>query len=98
MPPQPKAVICPQCSGTGQIWVLDARSVRVATPCGHTVCQAQTEDRIAERVQRAVETWAAGRDAKAVAATLMADQAYMRRVIAEVMRHLPPDIAARAKR
>lgn len=99
-PPKPGAgSVCPQCSGTGQIWFADAiKGGNVCAPCGHAVCQGHLEDRITARVERMLQTWLAGRESQNVYELALADPQFTHRLIAGVMRHLPPDINARAKR
>ena len=98
MPPRPDKSVCPQCAGAGELWIHDARGIRVAVPCGASVCRGVLEERIVDRMTRQMQAWLAAREAAPIAATLLADHQFVNRIIAEVMRHLPPDIRQRRTR
>jgi hypothetical protein len=79
----PKPVTCPDCSGLGVLFV-EVQGIRRQVACGHSVCMQAREDRLFERLAKHAEMRDSQR-AMAYANT----QDLVRRVVAEVARHLP---------
>jgi hypothetical protein len=78
-----KPVTCPDCSGLGVLFV-EVLGVRRQVACGHAVCMQAREDRIVERVTKHAEM----RDSQRAMAYANTED-LVRRVVAEVARHLP---------
>jgi hypothetical protein len=79
-----KPVTCPDCSGLGVLFLVELSGSRRQVACGHAVCMQAREDRLFERVIKHTEM----RDsARALGYANTED--LVRRVVAEVLRHLP---------
>jgi hypothetical protein len=78
-----KPVTCPDCSGIGVLFV-EFQGSRRQVACGHAVCMQTREDRLFERLVKHTE---ARDSARAMAYANTED--LVRRVVAEVARHLP---------
>lgn len=94
----PESSVCSQCSGLGQIAVTSIDGRRVLVACGGAVCQRLLEERITTHVTTAVKAWYSRRDDRDIADRITSSPETLRRIVAETMRHLPPDIARKAKR
>ena len=77
-------VTCPDCSGLGVVFILDVHSRKVQVACGHSVCQQAREDQLFARLALLTET----RDSARGLGYANTDD-LVRRVVAEVLRHLP---------
>jgi hypothetical protein len=86
-----KPTPCPNCSGAPLF--IESAGRRIQVKCGHSVCQSAEEERIAARVVALAK--ASGH--VDIVATIMLPE-NRQRILAEIMRHLPPDIAKNAKR
>ena len=84
-------VTCPDCSGLGVVFILDVHSRKVQVACGHSVCQQAREDQLFARLALLTET----RDSTRGLGYANTDD-LVRRVVAEVLRHLPRANNARA--
>jgi len=91
------AHVCPNCNGLGSVFIESA-SRRVQVACGHSKCQGALEERLFERLSSLVQRWAANRDGLGVADLLLQSQEGLKRVFAELFRHLPPAFTKGAKR
>lgn len=78
-----KPVTCPDCSGLGVLFV-EVSGGRRQVACGHAVCMQVREDRIFERLAKHTEV----RDSQRAMAYANTED-LVRRVVAEVARHLP---------
>lgn len=94
----PEASVCPQCSGLGQIAVTSVYGRRVLVACGGAVCQRLLEERVTQHVTTAVKAWYSRRDDRDIADRITGSPETLRRIVAETMRHLPPDLIRSAKR
>lgn len=97
-PKRPEGSACPQCSGAGHVAVQTADGRRVVVLCGGSVCQGRLEDRVVERVTHALEVALARQAARDSVDLILGDAASVRRIVAETMRHLPPELTRSAKR
>ncbi len=77
-------VTCPNCSGLGVVFVLDVHARKVQVACGHTVCMQAREDQVLARLAVLSEA----RDSARGLGYANTDD-LVRRVVAEVLRHLP---------
>lgn len=77
-------VTCPDCSGLGVVFVLDVNGRKVQVACGHSVCAKAREDQVFARLALLTEQ----RDSARGMAYANADD-LVKRVLAEVARHLP---------
>ena len=77
-------VTCPSCSGLGVVFVLDVHSRKVQVACGHSVCMQAREELTLARLLLLSEA----RDSARGLGYANTDD-LVRRVVAEVMRHLP---------
>ena len=77
-------VTCPDCSGLGVVFVLDVNGRKVQVACGHSVCAKAREDQVFARLALLTET----RDSARGLGYANTDD-LVRRVLAEVARHLP---------
>ena len=77
-------VTCPDCSGLGVVFVLDVHGRRAQVACGHSVCMQAREDQLLARLAILSET----RDSARGLGYANTDD-LVRRVVAEVSRHLP---------
>ena len=91
------AHVCPNCNGLGSVFI-EAQGRRVQAACGHSKCQGALEERLFERLSGAIQRWAANRDGLGVADLLLQSQEGLKRVFAELFRHLPQGVAKGAKR
>jgi hypothetical protein len=78
-----KPVTCPDCSGLGVLFV-EVSGSRRQVACGHAVCMQVREDRLFERLTKHAEM----RDSQR-AMSYANTEDLVRRVVAEVARHLP---------
>ena len=78
-----KPVTCPDCSGLGVLFV-EVAGIRRQVACGHSACMQAREDRIFERVAKHTEA----RDSQRAMGYANTED-LVRRVVAEVARHLP---------
>lgn len=83
-------VVCPDCSGLGVIFLTLENGRRVQAACGHSVCLQAREDQLFARLALLTEQ----RDSARGMAYAHADD-LVRRVLAEVARHLPRTAHAR---
>ena len=88
---------CPNCNGLGSVFI-EAAGRRVQAACGHSKCQGALEERLFERLSGLVQRWAEVRDGLDVADLLLRSQEGLKRVFAELFRHLPPAFTKGAKR
>ena len=88
---------CPNCNGLGSVF-LEKKGLRVQVACGHSKCQGALEERLFDRLSGFVQRWAAVRDGLDVADLLLQSQEGIRRVFAELFRHLPQGVTKGAKR
>jgi hypothetical protein len=77
-------VTCPNCSDLGVVFVLDVNGKKVQVACGHSVCTHAREDQVLARIAVLSEA----RDSARGLAYANTDD-LVRRVVAEVSRHLP---------
>lgn len=77
-------VTCPDCAGLGVVFVLDANARKVQVACGHSVCMQAREDQVLARLAISSEA----RDSARGMGYANTDD-LVRRVVAEVLRHLP---------
>lgn len=96
--PPETASVCPQCSGLGQVAVTTADGRRALVACGGSVCQRLLEERVTAHVTTAVKAWYSRRDDRDIADRITSSPETLRRIVAETMRHLPPDLTRKAKR
>ena len=87
---------CPNCNGLGSVFI-EKKGLRVQAACGHSKCQGALEERLFERLSGAIQRWAANRDGLGVADLLLQSQEGVKRVFAELFRHLPPAVTKGAK-
>jgi hypothetical protein len=92
-----KPHVCPNCNGLGSVF-FESASRRVQAACGHSKCQGALEERLFERLSGFVQRWAAVRDGLDVADLLLQSQEGLKRVFAELFRHLPQGVTKGAKR
>ena len=78
-----KPVTCPDCSGLGVLFV-EVSGSRRQVACGHAVCMQAREDRIFARLAGHTEV----RDSQRAMGYANTED-LVRRVVAEVARHLP---------
>ena len=83
-------VTCPSCSGLGVVFVLDVHARKVQVACGHSVCMQAREEQALARLAVLSE---ARDSARGLAYANTED--LVRRVVAEVSRHLPRGSNAR---
>lgn len=83
-------VTCPDCSGLGVVFMLDVHSRKVQVACGHSVCQQAREDQLFARLALLTET----RDSQRALGYANTED-LVRRVVAEVSRHMPRGTNAR---
>lgn len=88
---------CPNCNGLGSVFI-ESQGRRVQVACGHSKCQGALEERLFERLSSLVQRWAANRDGLGVADLLLQSQEGLKRVFAELFRHLPQGVTKGAKR
>ncbi len=92
-----KPHVCPNCNGLGSVFI-ESTGRRVQAACGHSKCQGALEERLFERLSGFIQRWAAVRDGLDVADLLLQSQEGIRRVFAELFRHLPQGVTKGAKR
>jgi len=78
-----KPVTCPDCSGLGVLFV-EVLGSRRQVACGHAVCMQAREGRLFERLAKHTEV----RDSQRAMGYANTED-LVRRVVAEVARHLP---------
>ena len=83
-------VTCPDCSGLGVVFILDVHSRKVQVACGHSVCMQAREDQLFARLALLTEQ----RDSARGLGYANTDD-LVRRIVAEVSRHLPRGTHAR---
>lgn len=83
-------VTCPDCSGLGVVFVVDTRGRKVQVACGHSVCLKAREEQVLARLALLSEA----RDSARGLGYANTDD-LVRRVVAEVSRHLPRTANAR---
>lgn len=83
-------VTCPNCSGLGVVFVLDVHARKVQVACGHSVCMQAREDQLFARLALLTEQ----RDSARGLGYANTDD-LVRRIVAEVSRHLPRGSNAR---
>jgi hypothetical protein len=93
MKTDPKKPLCPQCNGSGEIAVVDARGVRVLVVCAGQVCRSAAE---ARDEARAIKRDAL-RGVSDVMSTVLAPE-NIQRLLSQLLRHLPLDVSKGAKR
>lgn len=91
------AHVCPNCNGLGSVFI-ESQGRRVQVACGHSKCQGALEERLFERLSGLVQRWAEVRDGLDVADLLLKSQEGIKRVFAELFRHLPPAMFKAVKR
>lgn len=89
--------VCPNCNGLGSVFI-EKKGLRVQVACGHSKCQGALEERLFERLSGFIQRWAANRDGLGVADLLLQSQEGLKRVFAELFRHLPQGVTKGAKR
>lgn len=77
-------VTCPDCAGLGVVFILDVNGRKVQVACGHSVCMQAREDKLFARLALLTEA----RDSARGMGYAHTDD-LVRRVLAEVARHLP---------
>lgn len=77
-------VTCPDCSGLGVAFVVNADGRKVQVACGHSVCLKAREEQVLARLAILSEA----RDSARGMGYANTDD-LVRRVVAEVSRHLP---------
>lgn len=75
---------CPDCSGLGVIFVMNVDGRKVQVACGHSVCMRAREDQLFARLALLTEQ----RDSARGLGYANTDD-LVRRIVAEVSRHLP---------
>ena len=88
---------CPSCNGLGSAHV-DVEGRRVQLACGHSKCIQAAEDRIVGRITDDLQRFVTRREGLDVAGLLVQSQDGLKRLMAELLRHLPPSVTKGAKR
>ena len=91
------AHVCPNCNGLGSVFI-ESTGRRVQAACGHSKCHGALEERLFDRLSGFIQRWAAVRDGLDVADLLLQSQEGLKRVFAELFRHLPQGVTKGAKR